>query len=62
MSVQNQLILGVMGVDVALSEIQALTPRYKVAKTNSNALQMHIDRNNTKKALAGDKEACFHYG
>lgn len=27
---QNQLILGVMGVDIALSEIKELTPRYKV--------------------------------
>lgn len=30
---QNQLILGVMGVDVALSEIKQLTPRYKVSDT-----------------------------
>ncbi|KAJ8257539.1 hypothetical protein GJAV_G00186670 [Gymnothorax javanicus] len=29
-SSQNQLILGVMGVDIALSEIQRLTPRYKL--------------------------------
>lgn len=27
---QNQLVLGVMGVDVTLNEIQSLTPRYKV--------------------------------
>lgn len=27
---QNQLILGVMGVDIALNEIKSLTPRYKV--------------------------------
>jgi len=29
---QNQLILGVMGVDIALNEIKELTPRYKVSE------------------------------
>lgn len=29
-SYQNQLILGVMGVDVHLDEIKRLTPRYNV--------------------------------
>uniref|UniRef100_A0A8C1PHG1 Calcium channel, voltage-dependent, alpha 2/delta subunit 2a n=1 Tax=Cyprinus carpio TaxID=7962 RepID=A0A8C1PHG1_CYPCA len=33
-SKQNQLILGVMGVDIALSEIKELTPRYKVSEIN----------------------------
>lgn len=27
---QNQLILGVMGIDVALNDIKKLTPRYNV--------------------------------
>lgn len=27
---QNQLILGVMGIDVALNDIKRLTPRYNV--------------------------------
>uniref|UniRef100_A0A8C1TDA8 Calcium channel, voltage-dependent, alpha 2/delta subunit 2a n=1 Tax=Cyprinus carpio TaxID=7962 RepID=A0A8C1TDA8_CYPCA len=31
---KNQLILGVMGVDIALSEIKELTPRYKVSEIN----------------------------
>lgn len=29
-SFQNQLILGVMGIDVALNDIKRLTPRYNV--------------------------------
>lgn len=29
-SFQNQLILGVMGIDVALNDIKKLTPRYNV--------------------------------
>uniref|UniRef100_A0A672N4Y0 Voltage-dependent calcium channel subunit alpha-2/delta-2-like n=1 Tax=Sinocyclocheilus grahami TaxID=75366 RepID=A0A672N4Y0_SINGR len=31
---KNQLILGVMGVDIALNEIKELTPRYKVSEIN----------------------------
>lgn len=30
LSFQNQLILGVMGIDVALNDIKKLTPRYNV--------------------------------
>lgn len=30
-SFQNQLILGVMGIDVALNDIKRLTPRYNVS-------------------------------
>ncbi|XP_017563898.1 voltage-dependent calcium channel subunit alpha-2/delta-2a isoform X1 [Pygocentrus nattereri] len=39
---KNQLILGVMGVDVALSEIQQLTPRYKLG---ANGYTFAIDPN-----------------
>lgn len=31
---QNQLILGVMGVDVAISEIKKKTPTYRVSRVN----------------------------
>lgn len=34
---QNQLILGVMGVDVAISEIKKKTPTYRVSKVNITA-------------------------
>lgn len=33
---QNQLILGVMGIDVALNDIKKLTPNYTVS------VQLHI--------------------
>lgn len=36
---QNQLILGVMGVDVAISEIKKKTPTYRVSKVNITAAQ-----------------------
>ncbi|XP_076869801.1 voltage-dependent calcium channel subunit alpha-2/delta-2a [Brachyhypopomus gauderio] len=39
---KNQLILGVMGVDIALSEIQQLTPRYKLGP---NGYTFAIDPN-----------------
>uniref|UniRef100_A0A8B9HH68 Calcium channel, voltage-dependent, alpha 2/delta subunit 2a n=1 Tax=Astyanax mexicanus TaxID=7994 RepID=A0A8B9HH68_ASTMX len=39
---QNQLILGVMGVDIALSEIKQLTPRYKLG---ANGYTFAIDPN-----------------
>lgn len=39
---QNQLLLGVMGVDIALGEIQALTPRYKLG---ANGYTFAIDPN-----------------
>ncbi|XP_057193476.1 voltage-dependent calcium channel subunit alpha-2/delta-2a isoform X1 [Triplophysa rosa] len=39
---KNQLILGVMGVDVALSEIKELTPRYKLG---ANGYTFAIDPN-----------------
>ncbi|KAF7711449.1 voltage-dependent calcium channel subunit alpha-2/delta-2a isoform X1 [Silurus meridionalis] len=39
---KNQLILGVMGVDVALSEIKQLTPRYKLG---ANGYTFAIDPN-----------------
>ncbi|XP_026856427.1 voltage-dependent calcium channel subunit alpha-2/delta-2a isoform X3 [Electrophorus electricus] len=39
---KNQLILGVMGVDIALSEIQQLTPRYKLG---ANGYTFAIDPN-----------------
>ncbi|KAL2090941.1 hypothetical protein ACEWY4_013204 [Coilia grayii] len=38
----NQLVLGVMGVDVTLNEIQALTPRYKLG---ANGYTFAIDPN-----------------
>ncbi|XP_035238903.1 voltage-dependent calcium channel subunit alpha-2/delta-2a isoform X3 [Anguilla rostrata] len=41
-SSQNQLILGVMGVDIALSEIKRLTPRYKLG---ANGYTFAIDPN-----------------
>ncbi|XP_062402206.1 voltage-dependent calcium channel subunit alpha-2/delta-2a [Sardina pilchardus] len=41
-SPQNQLILGVMGVDITLNEIQALTPRYKLG---ANGYTFAIDPN-----------------
>ncbi|XP_036388834.1 voltage-dependent calcium channel subunit alpha-2/delta-2a isoform X2 [Megalops cyprinoides] len=41
-SSQNQLILGVMGVDIALNEIQKLTPRYKLG---ANGYTFAIDPN-----------------
>lgn len=31
---QNQLILGVMGVDIAINEIKKKTPTYRVSKLN----------------------------
>lgn len=34
-SFQNQLILGVMGIDVALNDIKRLTPRYNVREVPS---------------------------
>uniref|UniRef100_A0A8C0YUX2 Calcium channel, voltage-dependent, alpha 2/delta subunit 2a n=1 Tax=Cyprinus carpio carpio TaxID=630221 RepID=A0A8C0YUX2_CYPCA len=39
---KNQLILGVMGVDIALSEIKELTPRYKLG---ANGYTFAIDPN-----------------
>ncbi|KPP70187.1 voltage-dependent calcium channel subunit alpha-2/delta-2-like [Scleropages formosus] len=39
---KNQLILGVMGVDIALSEIKSLTPRYKLG---ANGYTFAIDPN-----------------
>lgn len=30
--IQNQLILGVMGVDIAISEIKKKTPTYRVSE------------------------------
>uniref|UniRef100_W5KJZ8 Calcium channel, voltage-dependent, alpha 2/delta subunit 2a n=1 Tax=Astyanax mexicanus TaxID=7994 RepID=W5KJZ8_ASTMX len=39
---KNQLILGVMGVDIALSEIKQLTPRYKLG---ANGYTFAIDPN-----------------
>lgn len=36
---QSQLILGVMGVDVAISEIKKKTPTYRVSKVNITAAQ-----------------------
>ncbi|XP_023676819.1 voltage-dependent calcium channel subunit alpha-2/delta-2 isoform X1 [Paramormyrops kingsleyae] len=39
---QNQLILGVMGVDIALNEIKSLTPRYKLG---ANGYTFAIDPN-----------------
>ncbi|XP_072540979.1 voltage-dependent calcium channel subunit alpha-2/delta-2a isoform X2 [Salminus brasiliensis] len=39
---KNQLILGVMGVDIALSEIKQLTPRYKLG---ANGYTFAIDLN-----------------
>ncbi|XP_030632344.1 voltage-dependent calcium channel subunit alpha-2/delta-2a [Chanos chanos] len=41
-SSQNQLILGVMGVDIALSEIKKLTPQYKLG---ANGYTFAIDPN-----------------
>lgn len=32
MCFQNQLILGVVGIDVALNDIKKLTPRYNVSR------------------------------
>lgn len=38
---QNQLILGVMGVDVTISEIKKKTPTYRVSKVNP-AATVHV--------------------
>lgn len=37
---QNQLILGVVGIDVALNDIKKLTPRYNVSKEDVMFLKL----------------------
>lgn len=42
LSDQNQLILGVMGVDVHLDEIKRLTPRYNVCRSHTCITHLYL--------------------